>query len=657
MNKIKMLLRGKAKSNALLVLSLVVLVAVVLGTMLIGNFVVNQKNCYVDNAVFDLTDAQLDLGNPVYLNGQWEFFYGSFIVTDKIDSPAATAYLDVPNSWSSVIDEAGTFEAGGFGSYRCKIVNVKANSYLTLYIPNIASAYRVYINGALVTTSGNVAKISNQIWSTASHDSIPFLLEEDGEYEVVVEISANNNSGLYMPVVLANYNTENAHESSILATHYVFGGVLLFCAILFIVLKYSVNRQLYSLWLPVLSVLLVIRAFITNEGYTVIQPLLFDISFEDISVFVFISTFIIKLVSLIYMNKCLNLKVKDNIFVAYSFVFLGIAIGLNFLPNSIFDTYYYVIFQLLSSIIDIYIINKLCIEICKKTEDANLYLLSYMFIVVGITIDVLYTNGIILFPLSTCMPICFAAFAIITTIIHAKRIKKMHDYALESQRLEKELERANTSIMLSQIQPHFLYNALNTIKSLVKRDPEKAENAIIDFSLYLRGNMDSLTKVDPIPITEELEHVKKYCNIEQLRFSDKLEIFFEIDSEDFYVPTLSVQPIVENAIKHGVTKKAEGGSVTISTYEDEDNYYIKVEDDGVGFDTNAPHKDTSRSHVGIKNITERLESIMSAEVTIESKIGVGTTVTVRLPKEKNVKTLQESLEILNSQSLFKEMNI
>ena len=227
----------------------------------------------------------------------------------------------------------------------------------------------------------------------------------------------------------------------------------------------------------------------------------------------------------------------------------------------------------------------------------------------------------------------------------------------EIEQLERELERANTSIMLSQIQPHFLYNALNTIKSLIRRDPEKAETAIIDFSLYLRGNMDSLTKVDPIPISEELDHIKNYCSLEQLRFSDKLEIFYDIECKDFYVPTLSVQPIVENAIKHGVTKKAEGGSVTISTYEDKAYYYICVEDDGVGFDVNNPDTDTSRSHVGIKNISERFKNIMNGEVEIVSEKGKGTTVTVKLPKDKNIKTLQESLEIMNSQSLLKEMNI
>ena len=93
---------------------------------------------------------------------------------------------------------------------------------------------------------------------------------------------------------------------------------------------------------------------------------LFDVSFEDISIFTFISTFIIKLIALVYIAKCLKIQLNDNVYVSFSALFLLLAIGINFLPNSIFDIYYYMILQLLSIIIDIYIINKLCIEAVKK---------------------------------------------------------------------------------------------------------------------------------------------------------------------------------------------------------------------------------------------------------------------------------------------------
>jgi sensor histidine kinase YesM len=186
--------------------------------------------------------------------------------------------------------------------------------------------------------------------------------------------------------------------------------------------------------------------------------------------------------------------------------------------------------------------------------------------------------------------------------------------------------------MISQIQPHFLYNALNTIKYLIKKDPKTAEGAVVKFSNYLRSNMDSLTQKEPIPFKKELEHVKNYVDIEQLRFGERLKIEYEIQVVDFTIPPLTLQPIVENAIKHGVNQRPEGGTVIIKTGETQSYYIISVEDNGVGFDVNEKKND-GRSHVGISNIRKRLEEIMNACIEIKSEIGVGTVVTIKIPKE------------------------
>ena len=126
--------------------------------------------------------------------------------------------------------------------------------------------------------------------------------------------------------------------------------------------------------------------------------------------------------------------------------------------------------------------------------------------------------------------------------------------------------------MVSQIRPHFMYNALSSIAILCKLNPETAYDATITFSDYLRGNMDSLKQTAPVPFTQELEHLKKYLYIEKLRFADKLNIEYNIQVTDFVLPLLSVQPLVENAVKHGVGMKKKGGTVTISTRETDNAY-------------------------------------------------------------------------------------
>lgn len=220
-------------------------------------------------------------------------------------------------------------------------------------------------------------------------------------------------------------------------------------------------------------------------------------------------------------------------------------------------------------------------------------------------------------------------------VFHLIRLIKIipADYrsARQAEVLRSELAEKRISIMLSQIQPHFLYNSLTSIYNLCKKDVSQAQKAISDFSYYLRGNMDSLTKNTPIPFYMELKHLRTYLDLEKMRFDDKLNIEWDIGTESFMIPALTVQPIAENAIKHGICRTDEGGTLKISTGETEDYFEVKVSDDGVGFDVNAVKND-GKSHIGIENVRTRLWKMCRAELEISSEIGKGTSAVIRIPK-------------------------
>ena len=212
-------------------------------------------------------------------------------------------------------------------------------------------------------------------------------------------------------------------------------------------------------------------------------------------------------------------------------------------------------------------------------------------------------------------------------------LKRQYKETIRYQKMQKELYEAKVSVMVSQIQPHFMYNALSSIAMLCKLDPDTAYNATITFSDYLRCKMDSLKQQTPVPFEKELEHLKKYLYIEQLRFGKKLNIVYDIKTTDFVLPQLSIQPLVENAVKHGVGMKKKGGTVTIATNETDEYYEVIISDDGVGFDTEQK-KDDGRSHVGMENTRKRLKDMCGADVIITSVVGEGTVATVMLPKEE-----------------------
>ena len=199
--------------------------------------------------------------------------------------------------------------------------------------------------------------------------------------------------------------------------------------------------------------------------------------------------------------------------------------------------------------------------------------------------------------------------------------------------VEAELKERRVAIMLSQIQPHFIYNTLGTIERMCLKDPQKAFDLVRNFSLYLRGNFSELDSVTPIRFTEELKHIEHYVNIEKVRFPD-MTIVYDVEATEFVLPALSVQPLVENAIKHGLMRLESGGTVRIRSYETLTHFCVEVKDDGVGFDTSLPID--GKKHVGLRNIRGRLKAMVDGDLILESKPGVGTKAVIRIPKEVTV---------------------
>ena len=198
-------------------------------------------------------------------------------------------------------------------------------------------------------------------------------------------------------------------------------------------------------------------------------------------------------------------------------------------------------------------------------------------------------------------------------------------------RLQDELAQSHMTLLLSQIKPHFLYNTLNSIRTLIRTDPVSADSLVYNFSRFLRNNMQSINADGLIPFTQELEHITSYVKIEETCFP-KLKVVFDIRVRNFFVPPLTIQPLVENAIKHGALKRAVGGCVTISTWENKDSFCIEVCDDGVGFDLEQVLP--SSSGHGLQNIIVRLWQLCGATLQIDTQVGHGCMALVKIPKKR-----------------------
>lgn len=296
----------------------------------------------------------------------------------------------------------------------------------------------------------------------------------------------------------------------------------------------------------------------------------------------------------------------------------------------LYDALWY--WELAQYIISIALIVLSVLEL-KKEKRCRIELLFYIFVHIAILTD-MAGMGYRKYYSDVCFKVVYAIMLIVFLFHGAKQVILDHQASKKNKKLKAELEQSRIAVMLSQIQPHFLYNSLTSVMDLCDTNPKQAKTAIADFADYLRGNLSSLKTENLISFRTELEHIEKYLRLEKLRFQDELEVVYDIQTQDFMLPALSVQPLIENAVKHGVGQKTGGGTVTIHTTETENDYIICITDDGVGFAEGELAGDGG-THVGIENTRKRLDMMMNARLEIESKKGEGTTACILIPKRRD----------------------
>ncbi len=217
-----------------------------------------------------------------------------------------------------------------------------------------------------------------------------------------------------------------------------------------------------------------------------------------------------------------------------------------------------------------------------------------------------------------------------------RRQRELAEQQLEiaNQKLEiadQKLEIANqrASVMVLQMRPHFIYNTLMSIYSLCNQDPQKARQVIADFTDYLRKNFNAVASDHTIPFSAELAHTRAYLAVEQAQFEEQLVVDYDTPFTRFRLPALTLQPLVENAVKHGMDPDAGPLRVSVRTRHTDSAAEIVVADNGRGFDPDAG----SEGHVTLKNIRQRLESMCGGSLTITPNDGGGTVVTVTIPDD------------------------
>ena len=272
---------------------------------------------------------------------------------------------------------------------------------------------------------------------------------------------------------------------------------------------------------------------------------------------------------------------------------------------------------LIAPMVVIMLLNIACLISRRKKFSKRLFaaLLTYLLPTAIMVITYMFASVDIL--VSVWMVFCaMTLFSLILT-----------DSVKEYMRQQQEIARQRASVMVLQMRPHFIYNTLMTIYYLCKQDAEKAQQVTLDFTNYLRKNFAAIASERTVPFADEMKHVEAYLAVEQAQHEDNLFVEYDISHTLFRVPPLTLQPIVENAVKYGLNPNGGPLRVLIRTRQTEKSSVITVEDNGPGFDPAA----VANPNSALTNISRRLEMMCGGTLTITPRHGGGTVVRVTIP--------------------------
>jgi hypothetical protein len=250
---------------------------------------------------------------------------------------------------------------------------------------------------------------------------------------------------------------------------------------------------------------------------------------------------------------------------------------------------------------------------------------SCLIAILPMTAAVLLHEFVDVFPLiDICVVVsALSMYGLILSDQIEQDLRHQREIALQQQ----EIANQNASIMVLQMRPHFICNTMTSIYCLCNQDPKTARQVIMDFTTYLRKNFTAVASSAPIPFSSELEHARAYLAVEQAQYEDSLFVNYDTPHTFFRVPPLTLQPIVENAVKHGRDPDDGPLHISIRTRKTDSGSEIVVADNGRGYvpvDDNEPH-------IALKNIQQRLEIMCGGQMTITPNDGGGTVVTVTVP--------------------------
>ncbi len=570
----------------------------------------------VENGVLDL--AEWNGEKAFKINGEWEFYWDTLLTEQEIGTGRFTPLLvTAPNEWSDYKINGTSLPGKGKATYRIHVTGVEAGTRYGVRIQDMATIYRLYIDNVLAVQNGIFG--NNETATVSVYlPRITEITPDDGSFDLILQIEndAYAAGGMRDPVLFGTYEQVSAFDRLLSNTGAAAAAVLIVACLFFLVFFMVHRGEKDLLILSGVGVLILFR-FLTT-GDVVLAVAFSEMSISAMVRILFLATFWTQFLLYYFIYYVYGNLIRKWQVVSLLVYTIGVSLFTLLFPFYIVTSAYKLMNFVLLIVISA-IIAQLTRAAWQGREGASLLLGASWLILFMIFYELFAPDRSAINSLLLNLHMEYMVFVLAQVAVVAQRYRRAQ-----------ELEIAH---LKGQIRPHFIHNSLTSIISISRTDPDRARELLVDFSSYLRGFYD-YDRDEMVTFQEELELVRAYTSLEQARFGEKFRVTYDVEAEDFLLPSLMLQPLVENAFIHGLREKDEGGTITVFAKGMKNNRVrIGVRDDGVGFKINS---DPARRGVGIENINRRLSRIYRTSLVYSTPEGGGCEVYLEIPCKEAV---------------------
>lgn len=581
------------------------------------------------NGVLDLKAWNPESQGLLGLSGEWDFYWNRLLTYNELVVASSDLVVSAPSVWSSYTIGGQSLPGFGFGTYVLNVKNFNADMPVGLRFANAGTAYSLYINDTLIASNGIVGTSREN--STPAYRLKKLQFQAPGkDFKIILQISNFDyaKGGMWYPIYIGTPQAVQNLNDGITYRDMFLLGAFVILGLYYLAIFLMKRDYKGSFYFVLLCLIAIIRTLIAGEY--VIYKLFPSAGLEAAARIDYLSLYWVPAVFLLlYRNLipvriplwliklCIGLGGVMTLIILVTPVYLFSGTGL-FVEGIILGT---IIYAMISA----------GMKIGERPADAVILLLGGFAMIFGVIHDTLLNNNFIENPFGDMSATSFLVLISLSAFLLAKNLKEAYDREV----------RAELKFLQSQIRPHFIHNALNTVISVSRRDADGARKLLVEFSNYLRHCFDSGNLDELVPLEQELDFIRSYINIERARFGDRLTIEYAIEEMTLRIPPLILQPLVENAVIHGLRTLPEGGSILVYAKKGADRVTLGVRDTGIGIPEPllAELESGSRSTrgVGLGNINRRLKRLYGTSLRIKSVKGMETDISMEIPFAGGIK--------------------